>query len=479
MVGKLSTLLCACAAFATSNAQWTVVQLHPAGATISQAGGVRDGKQVGFAIIGGVNRAMLWSGTAASFVDLSPAGSPTSFARGISSGMQCGFAFGQAALWSGTSGSWVSLAPAGATLSSANAMDGGQQGGYATIGGAPQASLWSGSSGSWVNLHAVGATASIVNDMSGGQQVGYATFFGITQASLWSGSAGSRVSLHPAGATESSAEGVHNGRQSGYATILGLKQACLWSGNIGSWMSLHPTGATQSNAFVIHGEHQGGFAQLTGSRRAALWNGTPKSWVNMHDFLPAEFTSHSEVFGLWRDGSMLYATGAGVSNVTQAYKALMWVSRIVAPASFTPVRGIVTGGNLQSLEDSDDDQLTLRPGIVFSTGQPPVEVRFDATAPSASPNGLTFSVESSASFGNAQQAILLWNYVTESYETVDTRFLSVSDDVAYVTVRTNPERFIQPGTLAVRSAITVRAVGPAFAYPWTARIDKVWWNFPG
>ena len=116
---------------------------------------------------------------------------------------------------------------------------------------------------------------------------------------------------------------------------------------------------------------------------------------------------------------------------------------------------------------------------MFATGEPPVQIRVDATAPTAFPNGIAFSVESSASFGNAQQRIWLWNYVIGDYELVDTRLATLTDDVTNVIVRTNSSRFIQPGTLAIRALVSFRAIGPAFAYPWSARIDKVWWTFPG
>jgi hypothetical protein len=313
--------------------------------------------------------------------------------------------------------------------------------------------------------------------MHGGQQVGFSEFFGVLHASLWSGTAASRISLHPAGATESIAFDVYNGRQVGYAVTLGQRKASIWAGNIGSWLSLHPAGASLSQAFGIYGDFQSGWAEFGGNNRASLWSGTAKSWIDLHLYVPAGFAA-SVAADVWQDSSRIYVVGFA-NNTPDDRKAMMWVSRIVSPVSFTPVRGIVTGGNQQSLESSDDNRLTLRPGIVFSTQQAPVEVRFDATAPSANPNGLSFSIESSASFGNAQQTIMLWNYVTSSYESLDARLLTTGDDVAYVTVRTNPERFIQPGTLAVRGAVSVRAAGPAFAYPWTARIDKVWWNFPG
>jgi hypothetical protein len=47
------------------------VDLSPAGATDSFANAVFDGRQVGFAIVGGNWRAGIWSGTAESWVDLS------------------------------------------------------------------------------------------------------------------------------------------------------------------------------------------------------------------------------------------------------------------------------------------------------------------------------------------------------------------------------------------------------------------------
>ena len=45
---------------------WTVVNLHPAGTGSSYAYGVSGGQQVGYATVGGVWRASLWTGTAAS-----------------------------------------------------------------------------------------------------------------------------------------------------------------------------------------------------------------------------------------------------------------------------------------------------------------------------------------------------------------------------------------------------------------------------
>src|SRR5947207_889761 len=106
-----------------ANAQWTVINLHPAGATRSWAIGVGGGQQVGIAGVGGQSHASLWYGIAASWVDLNPAGAVTSLAQGVSGGQQAGYAWfadpatnpPHAGTWNGTAASWVDLNPAGAS----------------------------------------------------------------------------------------------------------------------------------------------------------------------------------------------------------------------------------------------------------------------------------------------------------------------------------------------------------------------------
>ncbi|MDQ2987241.1 MAG: hypothetical protein M3R13_11095 [Armatimonadota bacterium] len=476
VISVVAFILAVCA-----NAQWTVVNLNPAGSSQSVAYGVSGGQQVGYAY---GFRASLWSGTAESWVDLHPAVATESNARCVGDGQQVGYArvddVRRASLWSGTAGSWVNLNPAGATYSEAHGVGGGQQVGRADVGSVGRASLWSGTAGSWVDLHPAGASQSTAYGVDGGKQVGWVILGGVQRASLWTGTAGSRVDLHPAGATYSEARGVHGGYQVGstHEATFVTTRAALWSGTAGSWVDLHPAGATYSIAYGVDGGQQVGDAFVGSNFRASLWSGTAASWVNLDEFLSASFAS-SEARGVWHDGAFTYVVGTGFNVTTNRSEALMWVSRSIAPTSYSTVRGTAFSGNLASLLNSDNNRLVIRPGFVFSVGEPPVQVRLNATAPTASPNGFSFSVESSASFGNAQQKVWLWNYVIDDYELLDTRLATTTDDVVTVTVRSDPSRFIQPGTLAIRALVSFRAVGPAFAYPWSGRIDKVWWHFPG
>ncbi len=463
------------------NAQWTVVNLHPVGATASFATGVDGGQQVGTAYFGNDSRASLWSGTAGSWVDLDPAGASYSGGRDVDGGHQVGYAgvggVERASLWSGSAGSWVDLHPTGASGSRANAVDGRQQAGYVDSG-SRHASLWSGSAGSWVDLHPTGANGSFCWGAGGGQQVG-STFVNIKdeRACLWTGSAGSWVDLHPEGFQSSGALDTDGSQQVGWVFDLQVAQASLWSGSAGSWVSLAPSGEDGSEAVGVHaGQQVGSIGQHQSKQRAALWSGSASSWVDLHAYLPDRFGS-SRAADIWHGGAFTYVVGSAADSFNS--EAIMWVSRSAAPTSYSMFRGSVISGNLGSLQSSDNNRLVMRPGAVFSSGEPPIQIILNATAPSSSPSGFSFSLESNASIANAEQKISLYNYDDEVYEVLDTRLATTTDNTIVVTVSTDTSRFIQPLTRAVRARVSYRALGTTFVYPWLGRIDKAWWNFPG
>ena len=107
---------------------YTVKDLHPSGFADSYAFGISGGQQVGYGLLQPPpdrnNRALLWSGTAASVVDLTPTGPqyPSgSFdtqlvTSGVSGGLQVGYGQGRATffrthalLWNGTAASVMDL----------------------------------------------------------------------------------------------------------------------------------------------------------------------------------------------------------------------------------------------------------------------------------------------------------------------------------------------------------------------------------
>jgi hypothetical protein len=303
-----------------AHAQWTVISLHPAGATESRAMGVSGGQQVGYAVINGVVLASLWGGSAASWVDLSPAGATNSYAVGVSAGQQVGQAtvggVDRASLWTGTAGSWVDLNPP-SSISYARAIQGGHQAGDINN----TACLWSGTASSRVSLHPAGAEVSHVYAVSGARQVGNAVFNSVPHAGLWNSTAGSWVDLNPAAATSGSiAYGMDSAQQVGIAWANGNWHASLWSGTAASWVDLSPAGGGFSQVNAVDAGQQVGFAG-----HACLWSGTAASRVDLQAALPPGFTT-SYAQGIWHDAALTYVVGYAYNTTTSRYEALMWVS---------------------------------------------------------------------------------------------------------------------------------------------------------
>ncbi|MEQ1822039.1 MAG: hypothetical protein ABL949_06000 [Fimbriimonadaceae bacterium] len=316
-----------------ANAQWTVVNLHPAGASTSEASGISGGQQAGWTNTIGARRAAVWSSTAASYVDLHPPGiGGISEAYGVDGGQQVGFALDNtrhAYLWTGTAGSAIRLDPPGSLVqATALAVNGGQQVGYATVAGSGwHASLWSGTAASWVDLHPVGMGGqSFAYGIGDGQQAGFVFTDDVLHfACLWTGTAASWVNLHPTGAVESGAYAVSGGQQVGYAKVGIRNRASLWSGSAASWVNLHPTGGGNSVAWGVSGGLQVGNVEVNGQAHASLWSGTASSWVDLHAVLPSTF-SVSVARSIYSDGVNIYVAGTGIESGRQV--ALLWTGPV-------------------------------------------------------------------------------------------------------------------------------------------------------
>jgi probable HAF family extracellular repeat protein len=229
------------------------IDLNPSGFRDSEAAGVNDGQQVGFAQVDVTpfdTHAMLWSGTAGSAVDLNTPGFIYTQAYAVGGGQQVGVgglspSISHALLWSGTAASAVDLNPSGFTNTIAFGVGGGQQvgGGVNLMTNSGDALLWSGTAASVVDLNPVGFTGSLALAVNDEQQVGYGdnSATGTTDALLWSDTAASAVDLNPNGFSYSYAYGVGDGVQVGYGlrstTPSGL-HALLWSGSAASYVDL-------------------------------------------------------------------------------------------------------------------------------------------------------------------------------------------------------------------------------------------------
>ena len=268
------------------------VDLHPSTFRVSHAYAIGGNQQVGNGYIqtpdGIANHAMLWSGTAASFVDLngSFAGSNADGTDGVH---QVGFGFGpttdfspHATLWSGSASGVVDLHAGTYNETRARAVNGNTQVGYGRPmdrDGGTDALLWTGTAASMVNLTPAGYDAQ-AQGVSGTQQVGsaYDSTTGIGGAALWTGTAASMVLLNPTGYSFTAAVDTNGAVQVGYGTApVGELHALAWQGSAGSYVDLHaflPSNLVSSQALSIIGNDIYGIAtEADGTQHAIVWTG--------------------------------------------------------------------------------------------------------------------------------------------------------------------------------------------------------------
>lgn len=422
----------------TAAAQWTVINLHPSGASYSYAAGMDVGTQVGEIGTGTSSHASLWHGTPASCVDVNPIGAAGSYLTDSSGGQQVGTAFvdyfggtAHAGLWSGTAASWVDLNPLGATSSEARGTDGVHQVGNAHLNGSYyHAILWSGSANSWVDLNPAGATSSEALDVHDGLQVGAAYIGAMWHAALWSSTAASWVDLNPPGAVYSSAWAIDGDRQLGDVSFeAGEYHACIWTGTAASWIDLHPAGGSVSRVLDGKGGKQVGYVD----DRAALWSGTPGSYIDLHSFLPSG-TGLSTAYGIWSDASFTYVVGAAYNAASECDEALMWVvpNNVALLQDFSITSGKRVSGGLRELGNSDDSYLGLN--AIRSTGgrKLSTEVVVGATAGTNTPSTLTVKVESHVAPSAANGEIALRNWSTGQFVTIQNFVATTTDNLVTV-----------------------------------------------
>jgi hypothetical protein len=323
-----------------ANAQWTVTNLHPQGASASYAYSVNADQQVGTVWFDSLSHASVWSGSSQSWGSLNPPVCTGAEISSVTSGIQGGTTTivntSLATLWNGSAATWRVINPIGAAGSRINGAFGTEQVGIVHIANVQRAALWHGSAESWVDLHPPVATSSTASGTSGTQQVGWARINQQTRASLWNGTGASWTNLDP-GVTglDSYAVAVHGGQQVGYlsGSFGGGDRAAMWRGTAASRVSLHPANATNSVAYGVHDGQQVGFAQVAGVNRACLWNGTADSYLDLHQFAPFEF-GWTIARSIWHTPSRTFVVGFGLNLITQRTEALLW-SR---PPCFTIAR---------------------------------------------------------------------------------------------------------------------------------------------
>jgi hypothetical protein len=322
-------------------APYTVIDLHPdssSGFGGSSATAAAGGWQAGYGRVPNIiccpyalfpyDRALLWKGTAASFINLHPAGSPyrDSQALGTDGFNIVGFNGPHATLWTGAQNTPVDIHPPTFVRSRALGTSGGQHAGFGEVEYYSDrtgrtirynhALVWleTAASVEAVDIHPPDYADSQASATSGGQHVGRGAkgtqefFIDSYHALLWPrlqsdlpGATPIVVDLNPAGFAYSyalSTSGLqHVG--SGYSNNDGHIHALLWksAGDSFETVDLNPTGVTPSFALATNGIYQAGYGLFAGHYHAFVWSGAAASAIDLHQFLPRGF-SDSEAHGI-------------------------------------------------------------------------------------------------------------------------------------------------------------------------------------
>ncbi len=155
----------------------------------------------------------------------------------------------------------------------------------------------------------------------------------------------------------------------------------------------------------------------------------------------------------------------------------------VAVDNFAVSIGSVNSGGLPELSESDDQYVVLDP--VFLSFRYQLVFTVDATSPSSAPAALEFNYESRAFnfVGTVDQEIELYNFVTEQFETIDSRPASATDSVVSVTPNGDPARFVQSGTNAMQARMSYQSSLPFWVFstenlylPYRVRADHIFWS---
>jgi WD40 repeat protein len=173
----------------------------------------------------------------------------------------------------------------------------------------------------------------------------------------------------------------------------------------------------------------------------------------------------------WNGGLMIYGSYGNyhrcASDPSLGFQSLA--------ASLEIIRGNVASGGLADIQDADDQRLVIRPGLVFFSGQPPIEIEVDSRTDQQDANIIEMGIESSGDT-HVLQTIMLFDFELKTWTEVGAGEVSQIDDLKVVDVE-EAHRFIQDGTGKVRAKFRYSSTGPRFTYPWFARIDYARWRF--
>ena len=147
----------------------------------------------------------------------------------------------------------------------------------------------------------------------------------------------------------------------------------------------------------------------------------------------------------------------------------------IFPEMFEVTRGVLLEGTISDLVDSDDHYVRISARRPNDLATASAEIELTATSLIETPTEIRFRVEASTTGTPSWQVVELFNYQSGEWVRFDRRDGSEMDQVVVVTVSTDPEQFIEPGTGEMKARVGFLDLGVTFP-GWIARYDHTFWN---
>jgi outer membrane protein assembly factor BamB len=184
---------------------------------------------------------------------------------------------------------------------------------------------------------------------------------------------------------------------------------------------------------------------------------------------------YSTTYKIWVNATDL--SGSGV--YTRAWYTFTTENQsmtITQPSSYTIIRGIYVLGGLPDLYESDDQYLSILAGLTMSNNEPPVWLQIEGTAPITTPSQLVFTLEAHIGTpGVVTQTIKLFNYTSANFETIDSRIVTMTDQIVSIVLTNNSMNYIHPTTKNMLTQFMWKQTGPTSNFPWMISIDESNW----
>jgi hypothetical protein len=251
-------------------------------------------------------------------------------------------------------------------------------------------------------------------------------------------------------------------------TLMGDPELPLWTNTPGDLAVNHPaTLPTGPSAFTVTVTDSGPVSDAL----VTLWKGD--------EVYSRGLTDASGTVTLYPDPATegtMFVTCTKHDYIPYEGEAEVTGAATVLPEDYSIVRGIWVSGDLEDLCESDDSRLVVQAGPTMDPTESPVWVMVEGTSPVSAPSELRFTLEARANTTGLRQRIELYNYLTESWEEVDTRAATTTDSVVVVAVSGDPSRFIEPGTLSMKAQLTWKNTAPVMLWPFAVGIDHTVWS---